>query len=452
MAEKVEKSPWTRKHDDPRHDLISEAPCIVYAQSLADLIKVCKEREPNERLKAAGSHWALSRAALSDHTFIETHDPRNRHQALGKTLKNVIPHCLTTGYIQHMRGHASEDKWYLAHIEAGKRIYQLYAELDQPVDLDDDTTLGGFIKKKFNDARFGGPWAFETLGGAGGQTVVGALNTGTHGGDFDRPPVSDSVLAIHLVADGGKHYWIEQVARGVPQMTEDVRLREQFGIPALGGPQKFEIIRNDDVFDAALVSVGRFGSIYSIVVKALPQYALRETRELALWQDVREHIKKPSGFLYTAEPNQRFLQVAVCLTTHLNFHQNLVGITRRWTRPMSPGTPGKAERIGAIAGDGFDEPPGAALHTRREQPRLQPRRGSPRASGAAVDARARLRGQQLSQGHPQAGEEGARGLHREQRRRRRARHRRGRRRHRRRSAPLAHPSAARHPRHRHRAP
>jgi hypothetical protein len=40
--------------------------------------------------------------------------------------------------------------------------------------------------------------------------VVGALSTGTHGGDFDRPPLADAVVALHLVADGGKHYWIER--------------------------------------------------------------------------------------------------------------------------------------------------------------------------------------------------------------------------------------------------
>jgi hypothetical protein len=353
MAEKVVKHPWTRKHDDPRHDLIPEAECIFYAQSVADLIRLCKDHKPEERLKAGGSHWALSTAAVSDHTFIETHDPRDHFQAMGATLKNVVPECLTSGYVQHMRDMASEDKWYLAHVEAGKRIYQLYAELDQPVNLDDQTTLGGYIQENFDDDRFAGPWAFPTLGGAGGQTVVGALNTGTHGGDFDRPPVSDSVLAMHLVADGGKHYWIEPVARGVPQMTDDERLRRQFSSNDFGGPGNFEIIRDNDVFDAALVSVGRFGAIYSIIVKAVPQYALRETRELLLWHEVKDHIKNPSSFLYKAEPNQRFLQVAVCLTTHLNFQRNLIGVTRRWTRPMTADTPGNAERVGTIVDD-FD--------------------------------------------------------------------------------------------------
>ena len=45
---------------------------------------------------------ALSNAAISDYTFIETHDPRNRHKALGKTLPEVIPDCLHPAFKVHM--------------------------------------------------------------------------------------------------------------------------------------------------------------------------------------------------------------------------------------------------------------------------------------------------------------------------------------------------------------
>src|SRR5437867_349034 len=220
-VEELRNSPWTRKHDDPRFNLIPQAPRIVYPKSLAELIELCRNRPAGQRLRAAGSHWALSQAAISDHTFIETHDPRDVHRAMGKTLTNVIPKCLNRDYVQKMVETDLERKTYLHHIEAGKRIYQLYAELDQLVDVGDTSTLAGFINDQFRNPGYGGPWAFDTLGSAGGQTVVGALNTGTHGGDFDRPPIADSVLAIHLVADGGKHYWIESVTSDRPRLTDD---------------------------------------------------------------------------------------------------------------------------------------------------------------------------------------------------------------------------------------
>src|SRR6516164_419100 len=144
-------------------------------------------------------------------------------------------------------------------------------KLDQPVDADDPDTLAGVLKKTWSldprhDGRqtpeFGGPHAFNTLGSAGGQTVVGALNTGTHGGDFDRPPIADSVLAIHLVADGGKQYWIEPEM--TPTLTDDSSLTQalsDLGVPM--GAADFEIVRDSKLFNAVLVSAGRFGVIYS---------------------------------------------------------------------------------------------------------------------------------------------------------------------------------------------
>lgn len=348
--DEVEGKPWTREHDDPRVDLIPRAERIVYPRSLEELVDLCTSRPPDQRFKAAGSHWALSEAAISDHTFIETHDPREAHQAMGRTLDDVVPGRLNRAYLQHMVDAGSDGRWYLAHIESGKRIYQAYAELDQVVDINDGSTLAGVLNRDFGDPGFGGPWAFRTLGGAGGQTVVGALSTGTNGGDFDRPPVADAVVAIHLVADGGKQYWIEPVEDGVPPLTDDAEMESRFRTP--GRDDGFEIIRNNDVFNAVLVSVGRFGVIYSVILKVVPQYALHEKRRIHLWQDVKDQITDMQSPLYRdiapggTDGEQRFLQVAVSLTTHANFTRNLASLTKRWDVPMSGGINGHAERVG----------------------------------------------------------------------------------------------------------
>src|SRR6266566_2245145 len=375
--EECQLCPWTRKHNDPRFDLISHAPRIVYPKSLEELIELCRSRPPDQRFKAAGSHWALSQAAISDHTFIETHDPRNLHQAMGKTLTNVIPKCLNRDYVQHMVQTGKEQKSYLVHVEAGKRIYQLYAELDQLVDVGNRSTLAGFINHEFGDPGFGGPWAFATLGGAGGQTIVGAFNTGTHGGDFDLPPIADSVLAIHLVADGGKHYWIEAVSNDRPQLTDDFMMSIEFRITEYGGGENFELLRDNNLFDAVLVSAGRFGVIYSVVLKAVPQYSMYERRRLHVWQDLKHQIKDPKSPLYkdvAIQPTpafmpstavvgaQRFLQIAICLTPHLNFQRNLVGVTKRWELALPADPQGRKERVGDI--EGFDELSQATLFTK----------------------------------------------------------------------------------------
>jgi hypothetical protein len=358
----VTLSPWTRKHDDPRINLIPKAPRIVYPRSLAELIQLCRERPAGQRFRAAGSHWALSQAAISDHTFIETHDPRNVHQAMGKTLHEVIPGCMSDE-ILHALGKTPKDQTATSfiHVEAGKRIYQLYAELDTPDDLSNDETLAGLLNKRFGNHAFAKSWAFQTLGGAGGQTVVGALNTGTHGGDFRLPPIADSVVALHLVADGGRQYWIEPSPRlevVEPHLVDAKKLTALYDKAVLGGPGNFEIIRDNAVFNAVLVSAGRFGIIYSVVLRAVAQYMLHERRKLADWQDVKSQIRDLHGPLYT-EPDlgadqARFLQVAVCLTPHHNFQRNLTGITKRWKVLLPDAPQGRKECVGPIV-DTFDQ-------------------------------------------------------------------------------------------------
>lgn len=135
-------APWIRKHD-----VSLPARRIVYPQSLQDLIQLCKEGNRffdffrKRDLCASGSHWALSDAGVSDHTFVETHDPNNVEPAMGKTLYHVVPNCLTDACINYFAEQVqpsftlgeknSGTGDYLVHFETGKRIYQLYAELDQ---------------------------------------------------------------------------------------------------------------------------------------------------------------------------------------------------------------------------------------------------------------------------------------------------------------------------------
>src|ERR1700680_4113904 len=125
-------APWTRKHDKPGTPLIAKAPITFFPGSLEDLICICSEHPPSDRLHAAGSHWALSTAAVSDHSFIETHDWNQIFPAMGRTLFDVIPGCLTDEFLADLNARSSATgsaQAYFVHFEAGKRIYQLYSEL-----------------------------------------------------------------------------------------------------------------------------------------------------------------------------------------------------------------------------------------------------------------------------------------------------------------------------------
>jgi hypothetical protein len=360
--------PWTREHDNPESPHIPQAPRIVYPKTLLELIEICREkRAAGVRLHAAGSHWALSDAAISDHTFIETHDPNDEHQALGRTLYDVLPDCMNHKLLASMALNQSPG-FTLVHVEAGKRVYQLYAELDQVDDFSSPMTLAAHLRNHYQNPNYAGPWAFRTLGDSGGQTVWGALTTGTHGGDWREPPIADSVVALHLVADGGKHYWIEPQTNPTleMQLVHDDRLKALYGAEAFGGRTNFEIIRDDDFFNAALMSAGRFGVVYSVVLLAVPQYTLHEDRTLVDWQDIKDEIKNvggvalynapftPPGFPPTTSFQQEFLQIAICLTPYKFCTRNLAGITRRWRIRPPLNAKGRAERVGQVVDD-FDE-------------------------------------------------------------------------------------------------
>jgi hypothetical protein len=369
--DEVNGQPWTRKHDNLLSPVVPNAPRVLYPKSLQDLIDICANRKPSERIHAAGSHWALSDAALSDNVFVETHDPNNAHQAMGKTLYDVVPPCLSPAFINALADRqvpefntenvGENQGLYPIHIETGKRVYQLYAELDFGTEVDfvgsdKSRSLATLLSKRGNPTYLGS-WAFPTLGGAGGQTVFGALTTGTHGGDFRMPPIADAVMAMHLVADGGKHYWIEPSSLtklGVP-LTDDELLKGVYG-----GLGNFEVIRDDDIFNSVLISVGRFGIVYSIVIAAVRQYSLHQERRITTWQEIKSQINDPNSDLYTKNaqsttpksPN-KFLQVAISVTPHENFTKNLAGVTKRWNVPLAaiPGASvpaGRLERRGEV--------------------------------------------------------------------------------------------------------
>lgn len=363
----VTNGTWIRKHDAPGSGI--NAPLILYPQSLQDCIEICRTRGSSQFLKAAGSHWALSEAAISgiyggDDVFIETNDPNNQYPAMDHTLYDVVPGCLSDGVIEILgnkqpdpfdQNHVGENEGtYLVHFESGKRIYQAYSELD--LGDDNNQSLAVYLAQPPYNKDYSGSWAFQTLGGAGGQTVLGALITGTHGGDVYMPPLADSVLALHLVADGGKHYWIEpstpptMYGQQLTQpLTDDNKLHNQYdNIIVQGVAAEFEIIRDDELFNSVLISAGRFGIVYSIVMRVVRQYSLHENYKMLWWQDVKKHISNPDpskpnnplslldtidGHHHDSAQPPRFLQLVVCLTQLAG--QNQCAMTQRWNVPLA---------------------------------------------------------------------------------------------------------------------
>lgn len=56
--------PWTRKHDDPAKPIVPSALRRMFPKSLEELIEICSTHNSKQRVRAAGSHWALSEQHL----------------------------------------------------------------------------------------------------------------------------------------------------------------------------------------------------------------------------------------------------------------------------------------------------------------------------------------------------------------------------------------------------
>jgi hypothetical protein len=364
----LESTPWARHHDPRARPIRPSVARIICFDKLEDLISICASRPASTRFKGSGSHWGLSEAALSDHDAIETNwpgpdpEPIPRYSGLDLDLIHLHSEPLFHFLVAHPPGKAellTSDPClqrpasgpFLVHIKAGTRVYETYSLLDQA------GAKPGTLAAHLNAALAGtpaagaydGPWAFATLGGAGGQTVFGALTTGTHGGDYRQQPISDSVVALHLVTDGGAHYWIEPNRNELP-IADDEKLRRHYG--NIAGAH-FDIIRDNAIFDATVISGGRFGIIASLVLRVVPQYCLHEHRVLEAWSEVKlllngpqrhhafdpvyfpasgrtaaqaDFVRRFGSFAGTAN---RFLQIAVNTCPHNN-DEHRVGVTQRW--------------------------------------------------------------------------------------------------------------------------
>jgi hypothetical protein len=357
--------PWYRKHDGPAPypARVPEMKAHWYPTGLADLVNLVKwaEKHPpssgQPAIRASGSHWSLSDAATTTANVVETGDPTSVAPRMNRLLRNVVGKsgCLSDAAVSFFGNQAvtafdpmapvstlgnPDEPFYLFHVESGIRIYELYQLLDRGEEgrSDFDRSLASVLP------QYKGPWAMATLGGAGGQTLAGVVQTATHGGDVRLPPIVDYVQAIHLVGAGGKQYWIERSLPGGVQLTDDAKLRATLG-------SDLEILRSPDAFWATAVNVGRFGIIHSLVVRAVRQYALQQTSVTGMtWTQLQSRLSLTDPLFR----DNRFVQALVTMWPSINTGDLDCMLSLRKAMPLaSAGNPvplGRAERTGANNG------------------------------------------------------------------------------------------------------
>ncbi|KAA5534797.1 FAD-linked oxidase [Taibaiella lutea] len=130
--------------------------------------------------------------------------------------------------------------------------------------------------KEVSNFMFSNGKSIKTTGASNGQTIAGAISTGIHGSAFDTGSVQDFVVGIQLIIGPGPNdvVYIESASK--------TGLSDKY-IKTLNA----RVIRDDAMFNAALVSLGSFGFIHGVVIEAedlflLKRYTRLISRETAL--------------------------------------------------------------------------------------------------------------------------------------------------------------------------
>ncbi len=212
-------------------------------QAARDIDGVVQEaRQKGKRIRALGSGWALTDIAITDGWLLNT-----------KLLNGCFD--LSSRYFE--ASYPEEKRPYVVLAQCGISVGELNVHLEV-------TATAGFRR------------ALKTSGIGAGQTIAGAISGNTHGAAINFGATPDFVVGLQLVTGSGKSLWIERASQPV--------LNDEF-VDKLDAKR----IRDDDVFNAAVVSFGAFGVITAVAIETDPIYQLRFPRVKNIAHDALKH-------------------------------------------------------------------------------------------------------------------------------------------------------------------
>lgn len=140
---------------------------------------------------------------------------------------------------------------------------------------------GASVRRINNEVALKG-LCLPTTGASDGQTIIGAISTGTHGSAHKVGAMQECVRGIHLITDSKTQYWIEPSRR----IVSDSFLNDL--MPGV-------IRKNDDaLFNATIVSFGSFGIIHVVLLESEPLYHLEVWQNYYPWKELQAYLTKPT--------------------------------------------------------------------------------------------------------------------------------------------------------------
>jgi hypothetical protein len=187
----------------------------------------------DRRVRAVGARWSLSQWAVCPDVMINTM-PLNFH---------------TVGLASDDLSSSAVDPSRIVFAQCGTTVRELSETLE---------------------AR---GLSLPTSGASNGQTICGAISTGTHGSARRVGSMQDFMLGLHVLAEDGKQYWIERASAPVVSSAFCQRLGAT-------------LVRDDLLFRAAVVGLGSFGVIHAVMFEAAPGFLLEVHRRRLDWPQV----------------------------------------------------------------------------------------------------------------------------------------------------------------------
>jgi hypothetical protein len=227
---------WVNEHNSikktvlKRYEISNDAGAANWKTGFAGIQQMLLEaKAANERVRSYGGRWSLSEVAICS-DVAHNSKPLTFYAPIGKSLIVGQPFFPSAIPLEQR----------LFFVQCGAQIMQLNRALE-------DKGL-----------------CLPTTGASNGQTIAGAISTGTHGSAMHIGSMPDYVRAIHLVTSDKDHYLL--------QPKTNTALNNGFAT-ALGATE----IIDDDLFYSALVSFGAFGIIHGYVIETMPLYMLDTT-------------------------------------------------------------------------------------------------------------------------------------------------------------------------------
>ena len=187
-----------------------------------------KARDAGVRILPIGAGWALSRINITGGWLVNTKLLNGCYDLSDKYFDAAYP-------VQRRRN--------LVLAQAGMQIAELNTWLELLPRIDSNRR------------------AIQAAGIGNGQTVAGSVSGNTHGAQLTFGAMPDFVAGLHLATGSGRTLWIERQSRPV--------MNDEF-VKKIGA----RLVRDDDIFNAAIVSFGTFGIIAALAVETAPIYQL----------------------------------------------------------------------------------------------------------------------------------------------------------------------------------